>query len=110
MLKHPETRHSWCSTTLGLNVQGEEQGYQVLVRGGAGKGMSEGAAVIEGLGHSQNCSTKTGREWGRQREKYLQLFLLAFNLSWCLPLTKTHWEARGRRGPWMLPISQLLKA
>lgn len=63
---------------LGLNIQGEEQGYQMLVPGGAREGVPEGAAVIEGLGHSQNCGTKTGRERGRQREKYLQLFLRAF--------------------------------
>lgn len=89
---------------LGLNIQGEEQGYQMLVPGGAREGVPEGAAVIEGLGHSQNCGTKTGREWGRQKEKYLQLFLRAFTLSWCLPLIETHWEARGQGGPWMLPI------
>lgn len=95
---------------LGLNIQGEEQGYQMLVPGGAREGVPEGAAVIEGLGHSQNCGTKTGREWGRQREKYLQLFLRAFTLSWCLPLIKPtgKLEDKGARG--CCPYGQLLQA
>lgn len=67
MLKHPETRNSWEQLPgLGLNIQGEEQGYQMLVRGGAGEWVTEAAVVIEGLGHSQHCSTEVGRKWGTQ--------------------------------------------
>lgn len=59
MLRHPETSHSWeWLPHLRLNIQGERQGYQILVKGGAGHRVPEGAAVTEGLGHSQNRSTE----------------------------------------------------
>lgn len=80
MLRHPETSHSWEQLPhLCLNIQGEGQGDQMLVRGGAGGGVPEGTVVTGGLGHSQNHSTERERRTGE---------IPPSNLCWCLPLTK----------------------